>query len=179
VKYILCGQFIPFQYVCVCGHTLANDETLLNYPGLSLPRNMCIRVYFVKTYVVNLHVIIALYISQKGPVVDVCSIRPHEDWRFFPVVQWILARASVVGALMVRSSIHGTSKRVYLLQNAQTCPGSLPASHCRVSFPDLKDAGLKMTTYLHVRICRVCEWVELYLCSPYVPSWHVQGLLYH
>ena len=53
-------------------------ETLLNYPGLSLPRNMCIcSVLCQNIYIVNFHVITALYIAVKGPgslAVDVCSI---------------------------------------------------------------------------------------------------------
>ena len=60
-----------------CGHTLANDGTLLNYQVYILLETCAYEVYFVKTYIVKFHMITALCIALWRPgslPVDVCGI---------------------------------------------------------------------------------------------------------
>jgi hypothetical protein len=58
-------------------HSLANGRSLFDYPGLHFLGASAYEVYFVSLYIVENHVITALYIalwSPGSPFVDVCGV---------------------------------------------------------------------------------------------------------
>jgi hypothetical protein len=60
-----------------CSNSLANDRSLLDYPGLYFLGTNAFEVYFINSYIVENHVITALYIALWSPgslFVDVCGI---------------------------------------------------------------------------------------------------------
>ena len=60
-----------------CSHSLTNDRSMLDYPGLYFLGTNAYEVYFVSSYIVENHVITALYIALRSPgslFVDVCGI---------------------------------------------------------------------------------------------------------
>jgi len=60
-----------------CSHSLANGRSLFDYPELHFLGTSAYEVYFVNLYIVENHVITALYIALWSPgslFVDVCGI---------------------------------------------------------------------------------------------------------
>jgi len=73
----------------------------------------------------------------------------------------------------------GTVNRLPLLQTEQSGSDTHPATYVfsiLSCFRGGTAAGPSVLPHNFVRCC-CWEWVELYHCSPYMPSWHLQGLL--